>query len=144
MIWVGQEDANGCGPAALAMIAGVTYAEAKDILEACPVSHHKGNWAKEGVGHVSLDWALQRCGFWRQRTYRAWQRDNWPPRPWAPVHLCQIEQPSHNNHFVVMDGKGVVLDPLRADASLTLRRYPDVLNVCGLYRPLDLDTWCQS
>ena len=136
MIWIEQTDANGCGPACLAMIAGITYATAKEILERSPSMLHKGDWDKEGVSHITLDAAFQTFGFWRQRVYRIWQPTDWPPKPWAPVHLCQVAQPSGNHHFVVMDRDGHVLDPLRQpDVSHRLADYPDVFNVCGLYRP---------
>lgn len=135
MKWVLQTDAHGCGPASLATILGITYSEAKEVLENTPVGFHSGDWAKMGCGHIDLDWALQRRGYWRQREYKAWNRDNWPPKPWAPVHLCQVEQPSNNAHFVVMDHEGVVLDPLQARVDLTLAHYPSVSNVCGLWNP---------
>lgn len=135
MRWVRQEHASGCGPACLAMVLDVSYGEACALIEASP-AHGKGrDWVSGGTNHFALDHILQQHGFWRQRTYRAWEPEgNWPPEPWAPVHLCQIEQPSGNAHFVVMLADGTVLDPMRDGPPHGLGVYPDVLNVVGLRR----------
>jgi hypothetical protein len=134
--WVRQEHANGCGPACVAMIVGITYAEACAAIEVSPSHGHRGSdWETGGTNHMAVDHVLQQHGFWRQRTYRAWCGDeHWPPEPWAPVHLCQVDQPSGNAHFVVMAGNGTVLDPLQETSPHGLGVYKQVLNVCGLRR----------
>jgi hypothetical protein len=137
MIRVQQEHASGCGPACLAMILGISYAEACAKIESSPAhGSFRKDWDTDGTNHLALDHVLQQHGFWRQRTYQAWEaRGNWPPEPWAEVHLCQVGQPSGNAHFVVMRGDGTVLDPLRDGPLHGLGIYPEVLNVAGLLKP---------
>jgi hypothetical protein len=118
------------------MILNITYAEACTAIEASPAHGKRGrDWETGGTNHMALDHVLQEHGFWRQRTYRAWCGDeNWPPVPWAEVHLCQVDQHSGNSHFVVMTETGMILDPLIETPPHGLSIYKDVLNVCGLRR----------
>jgi hypothetical protein len=117
------------------MILGLDYAAGCALIEASPAHGKSRDWESGGTNHLALDHVLQQHGFWRQRTYRAWagaSGASWPPEPWADVHLCQVEQPSGNSHFVVMTNDGTVLDPLRDGPPHGLGIYQDVLNVCGL------------
>lgn len=134
MRWVGQTHVNGCGPACVAMIIDVSYDDACALIEASPTHSRGRDWDTGGTNHMAVDHVLQNHGFWRQRTYRAWQPETWPPEPWAPVHLCQVEQPSGNSHFVVMTADGTVLDPMHDGPPHGLGVYPDVLNIAGLIR----------
>lgn len=116
-------------------ILDIGYADACSLIEASPTHGRGDDWETGGTNHMALDHVLQQHGFWWQRTYRAWESEgNWPPEPWAPIHLCQVEQPSRNAHFVVMDAWGVVLDPLR-EGEYRLADWPDVMNVAGLVKP---------
>lgn len=135
MRWVRQEHAGGCGPACVAMILDIAYADACALIEASPAHGDRRDWETGGTNHVALDHVLQAHGFWRQRSYRSWEpAGNWPPAPWAPVHIAQVEQPSGNAHFVVMHGAGYVLDPLR-EGLFRLTDWIEVLNVAGYMRP---------
>jgi hypothetical protein len=118
------------------MILGISYSEACAEIEQSPAYGSRGgDWEGRGTNHLAMDHALQRHGFWRQRTYRAWSGDeNWPPTPFAPIHLCQVDMKSGNAHFVVMLDDGTVLDPLRDGPPHGLGVYPDVLNVAGYRR----------
>jgi predicted double-glycine peptidase len=135
--WVLQENAYGCGPACLAMILGISYADACREVEESP-AHIGRDWDEHGTNIHAMEHALARHGYWWRITYKAWEPEgNWPPEPWAVLHLCQVEQPSGNAHFVVMLRNGVVLDPLE-DIGVVgphgLATYPDVSNVMGLTR----------
>ena len=133
MRWVRQEDAWGCGPATLAMLTGLTYREVRDEIDSQDAHGHDGDWSKHGVSHHTLDRFLISRGFYLQRIYRHMATE-WPPRPWSPHHFAQVEQPSRNTHFVVMEADGGVLDPMR-EGRFSLTDWPDLLNVVGLVRP---------
>jgi hypothetical protein len=71
--------------------------------------------------------------------------DQWPPAPFAPVHIVQVVQPSGNTHYVVWLPDETVLDPL-SDEPTTLAPWsgtkpgPRINNVLGIWKePLDSD-----
>lgn len=68
-----------------------------------------------------------------QRVY-ANMVDEWPPPPWSPLHFAQVTQPSNRSHFVAMDDRGRVLDPLR-EGTFALSDWSKVQNVVGLFNP---------
>lgn len=114
------------------MVLGISYAEAIAEIELSAAHGAHRNWEDGGTNHLAVDHVLQRHGYWRQRTYRAWETaENWPPEPFAPIHVGQVQQPSGNAHFVVMLEDGTVLDPLRDGPPHGLGVYEDVLNVAG-------------
>jgi hypothetical protein len=138
---VQQEHTFGCVIASLAMIAGKTYAE---VLAEYP-------WCAERDGcdidTVSWDF-LWRHGFAWQQVYPSvpeinrdpsmdvaerralYGRKPWPPEPWAPAHLCQVE--TSMSHAIVLLADGTVLDP--ADpARRSLSDYKRVMNVRGIF-----------
>lgn len=141
-IWyVRQEHTYGCVLASLAMLAGMTYAE---VLAEYP-------WVieKEGcdLDTISADF-FWRHGFAHQLVYPArpeinrdpsapmserrarYERKPWPPEPWAPAHLCQVE--TSMSHAVVLLTDGTVLDP--ADPTRrSLAAYSRVMNVRGVW-----------
>lgn len=142
---VKQQDTYGCVIASLAMISGLTYEE---VAAEYP-------WFRERNGcdldTVSYDF-LWRHGFaWQQvYPYRPdiakpegismddWRRDHardpWPPKPWAPAHLCQVVVRGGSGvaHCVVMLADGSVLDPLNENRN-TLQDYECVHNARGLW-----------
>lgn len=140
MNWIGQEDAGGCGAATLAMIAGITYTEAKEEIDALPwlstgeveAKLKPVNWtAGGGMSTYHLDRALYARGFFKQLRYAAWGHDL--TRPFAPVHYAIVQQPSNNHHFVVMLADGLVLDPF-CEGEFRLADWSKALQVCGLIR----------
>lgn len=134
---VKQEHAGGCGPATLAMILCMSYEKACEWLQDSPVRSRSKtiDWDNDGISHIDLDYCLNKAGWYHQRTYKSWEpKDNWPPKPFAPIHYVQVGQPSGNSHFVVMLKDGRVLDPLLDDEQ-DLDSYLEVHNVCGLVHP---------
>lgn len=129
--WVGQKHANGCIPACLAMVLGESYEQMCVELE--EFAGHDGNWDRTGVSASDVDRLLGIRGYFLQRRYKNWGMQ-WPPEPFAPIHLVQVVQPSGNQHSVVMGGKGRVWDPLRDRSDLRLTDWPKVNNVIGLCR----------
>lgn len=124
--WVGQEDANGCGIACCAMLAGMRYTDvARDF---------------EGVdkrSHVDYDQWLTEHGYALARRYRWWlgkERDTWPPAPWAEVHLAEVLVPGFigGSHMVVLLGDGRVLDPLSWQNIRRLQDYEKVYWVAAV------------
>jgi hypothetical protein len=116
------------------MILGVSYEEACEELALSPAHGSGRDWENDGTNHLALDHVLQRHGYWRQRLYKAWADADgfaWPPEPFAPVHVCQVGQPSGNAHFVVMLEDGTVLDPLLDGPPHGLGVYQELLNIAG-------------
>ncbi len=135
MAWVQQEDAQGCGVAALAMLTGQTYAAVKAEMDADPWVSEGGerDWATHGLTAHVLDRYLVARGYFLRRIYGAWGIvEPWPPEPFAPLHFARVTQPSNNGHFVVMDAAGRVLDPLR-DGEFRLSDWVEVQNVVGIH-----------
>lgn len=145
--WVRQEDAGGCALATIAMIAGISYEEAKRLVNEAPTHQAPINWAEGGASMMDIKYVLGRRGFYYRAEYIAWHADHvehdgewryevrdgdaWPPEPFAPVHWAQVRQPSNNHHFVVMRADGSVLDPLR-EGVYDLRDWAEVVNVFGV------------
>lgn len=150
--WVRQVDAGGCALATFAMIAGITYGEAKRIAADDPTTERARDWSDGGgTSHITLDWLLGLAGFYGRSEYVAWHKTRmvpedgrsgyyvakqghvWPPKPFAPIHYAQVEQPSRNSHFVVVLADGGVLDPLR-EGCFALTDWPEVNHVVGLVK----------
>ncbi len=134
--WIGQEDAQGCGAAVLAMLTGQTYAAVKADMDADPWVCEGGerNWAAHGLTSHVLDRYLAARGYFLRRIYDAWGIvESWPPEPFAPLHFARVRQPSGHGHFVAMDRTGRVFDPLR-EGAFTLADWSEVQNVVGLLR----------
>lgn len=101
-----QEEPNGCGIAALAMLLGLTYAEARAEV-AARLSQHGG------VSVFLLDQTLALHGYAVARRF-SHNSTPWPPRPFAAAHLClvRVTHAAPVDHWVVMLDSGDVLDPL--------------------------------
>lgn len=133
---VRQQHAYGCGIASLAMITGQSYDDVREwLLANWPGGHERSDeWLeKRGTYSGIVEYYLGEHGYMWRYVYRAWYPDNWPPTPFAPVHLALVRQPSNNTHYVAMRADGVVLDPL-TDEPRTLRDWPEVYNVAGVWR----------
>lgn len=123
-----QQHPMGCGPACIAMLLGITYEQALSYFP-------NTDWNTRGICYMQADSLLMDSGYAVRRKYRQTHcyedRPVWPPTPFADRHLCQVKI-GQNCHFVVMDGSGLVLDPLRTSPS-TLQDYEHVNQVMGLY-----------
>lgn len=127
--WVQQVETNSCAVACLAMILGVDYAEARSRV---PVFDPQQGMVMGQPLRVLAEngWAYQEK--WPDYSPAGYQRTRWPLRPWAPLHLCAVNN-GDGWHAVVMDRSGQVYDPLRPDR-LTLADYPAVYQIVGLWR----------
>ena len=133
--WEGQKHAEGCGPACLAMLSGMTYEDVLAEIATYVGTGHSGNWDTSGVTHYTLDEFVNRRGYFIQRRYASDEHwiGGWPPKPFAERHYLSVKQPSGNSHFVVMDSAGRVFDPLQ-EGVFTLDHWPAVENIVGLLR----------
>jgi hypothetical protein len=106
--WVGQEHSHGCAVACLAMVAGVSYADARKAWPDLPPEQPLGAYeAREWLKSRGYDTALTMAHFYTP------DKTSWPPEPFAEVHLVSVS-PHHGSdigHEVVMLGNGTVLDP---------------------------------
>jgi hypothetical protein len=127
--WVGQEDAEGCALAVIAMLIGETYGFAKSYVDSWSDEPH--DWGKNGTSHYTIDRALTLNGYWIQRRYQNW---GCPLEPFAAAHYASVRQPSNNSHFVFVDAKGDVLDPLR-EGVYRLHQYAGVNQLVGVMKP---------
>lgn len=135
--YVSQPNGYGCTIACLAMIAGTTYdAMERQVLDwGLPRSRmEQGLW--EGQWMEALD----RLGFVYARRYRCdafingQERAEWPPRPFAPVHLLCADVAA-GSHAIVMLADGSVLDPYKRER--TTLQHPDYQKfsqICGVWR----------
>lgn len=128
-----QPEPSGCGLAALATVAGLTYEDVRSLI------HIDRDFTKEGTFESELQSLFDRLGFaWQFRTaFEArlgTKRAQWPCAPWAPIHLSFVKNLSNNAyHFVVMLKDGRVIDPWWGVVQ-GLHRYPEVLSIYGMYR----------
>ena len=134
MIWVRQEEPNGCVAATLAMILGVGYWQAADLLR----EHRSGD------GCYSTPWQFKLL---RDRGWHIEQRGRtrgeggdllgaYPPAPFADAHLVsvRISEASPVYHSVVWLRDGGVLDPLGPEPR-SLVDYHHVGGISGLFPP---------
>lgn len=131
---VPQEDRMGCMIASVAMILGLTYAEAAQRFDATIVRRNGASfyWWMEALGQSGWSYQMR----WRTDQITNTWRETWPPAPWAPLHICQVRTPD-GAHMVVMREDGTVLDPAlphpTAPYRLDLSRYETVEYVAGLF-----------
>jgi hypothetical protein len=130
--WVHQEESWGCGCAAVAMITGLSYQEIKAYAE----RDFDRQGMSSGDWHVilaELGYALSIIHRVRQYPWMNCARDEWPPRPWADVHLCEVVVAggSGGSHMVVMLADGSVLDPLTPERK-RLTDYAEVFQVAAV------------
>lgn len=136
------------------MLTGESYTQVRSVIDGFEATGHDGDWDAHGISHVVLERFLAARGFYMQHDYMGWHcrrvddardpadpvrwqlRDSasWPPGPWAPAHFAQVTQPSGRQHYVAMDWKGWVLDPMHK-GFFSLRMWPAVSYVVGVIRP---------
>ena len=110
--------------AAVAMIAGLTYAEARKLVEA---SYDKGIYetiADDVLGE--LGFALIRRYLFIPRLKRPRLDTEWPPVPFAPAHMALVHVAA-GAHAVAMNEHGHVFDPWKPER--TELTHPDYLRV---------------
>lgn len=106
-----QEDPYGCGVACAAMIAGVTYREARAVfVQVCSTGERR--ISLEGILDVQMDALLTELGYAVARFWRGARnvRPEWPPPLTAGVYLLQESRPS-GGHFSILLNDGTLLDP---------------------------------
>ena len=103
----------------------------------------------EGLFARDVELYLATQGFGTLRIYRYWHLDVenqsarvarvWPPLPFVEKHIVEIRKgKGAPNHYVVMDGDGVVFDPLDVDhVRRSLGDYEFVNSVCGIMGRVD-------
>jgi hypothetical protein len=96
-----QDEPKGCGVACLAMLTGLSYADARSIFG-------RRYRPDAGMSRAALDEALARFRLAVCRTPGA--------VICGAVHVAEVlhaDQPKRTHHFVVVLADGTVLDPLR-------------------------------
>ncbi len=131
-----QKHRYGCGPACLSMISGIPY---DDII-----AEIGGDFSENrGITHCFMDDWLFNHGFSVSRIYKYYQRsdeshenlvrDPWPPKPWADIHLVQLQLVG-GAHFVLWLNDGRVLDPNRDDSpTLSDKCYVEINQIAGIH-----------
>jgi ABC-type bacteriocin/lantibiotic exporter with double-glycine peptidase domain len=109
---VQQLDYTGCGIACVAMVAGVTYEQAKVAVKSRP------NRAGNSTYYADLKWALDRFGVaYEMNGRRGFRFPGWEEMPRRAILAVECEPPWPGNwHWVVYDTSrngAVVLDPSR-------------------------------
>jgi hypothetical protein len=131
--WVRQEDEWGCFIAAMAMVTGKTYAQVK--------AETGETYTNKSASYYSTDQYLTQNGYAYARLWSFNQfaqdadknnvpMEPWPPKPFAPVHVCLVTMSM--GHFVVMLADGTVFDPT-VEAEKKLTDYERVNWVAGVW-----------
>lgn len=115
--WVAQEEASGCGIACLAMVLGVDYETAVQLVPSYAAGRDGLTereldevLAEQGLA-VARKWATYHTGRHGKRPAPA--RVPWPPAIFGEVHIACVtgRDSSATDHFVVVLRDGTVLDP---------------------------------
>ena len=124
--WVGQEDAEGCGLACLAMAMGQTYQEAKSHFG---VDFAQAKRSAEWDALIAREFKMDRI------TMISKPQEPWPCPPFADLHVCEVlvREDLPHAHMVVMLADGMVLDPLTPEPK-HLDAYATVFFITGLTR----------
>lgn len=128
-----QPERAGCGIAAVAMLTGKSYQQVRQTFRL------DRDFTQDGMYDHELYALLEYHGFAFTVRYKLdqrlnTQREDWPPKPFAPLHLAQVRNLTDSGwHFVVMLADGKIMDPWWGVIS-GLHRYPQIGFVMGLYR----------
>ena len=125
---VRQEHPSGCGIAVLAMLTGQTYAKTLKDYQA-----HFGQYdpVTEGIRVTNVPAFLWRHGLFTRTVASPDKDGEWPPRPFAPMHACEVNNPG-GGHYVVMLDDGRILDPLDGTNFKQLTAWEVVYAVIGV------------
>jgi len=131
--WVRQEDALGCLVACIAMIAGVSYAEARSTLpgfsaDKCADEYYAVQWLKGRGFDLIRTWE-----YFKPYGSKKPPSEPWPPLPFAELHLCSVMAGGRLAHAVIMLGDGTVIDPATPEPR-KLSDYSDVYQVSAIVR----------
>lgn len=130
----------GCGVAALAMATGMTYDKVASYFVLRDFRKH--GMIPNNIDHFLFDHGFVMCRVSQNKDW-TWEFPNrvehkqlwefWPPKPFAPAHIAQVVQKMTGNlHFIVLDDKGKIFDPL--GIAKTYSDYRDVLMVTGIWK----------
>ncbi len=130
--YVPQRGETDCVIACLAMVTGKSYDEVME--EFAPY------WkltSDEGVGDNAFYQYLSQHGYVTQTFKQAYEpsqsnRAEWPPRPFAPVHVLGVDYLG-DEHGIVMDSGGVIFDPYDK-SKVGLYEYPIVYEIVGIWK----------
>jgi hypothetical protein len=132
--FVFQPEKSGCGVAALAMVSGKTYLEARQYFTL------ERDFSETGMYDSELQEALVANGFAIQYFRRfesrlgGSERSPWPMAPVSNMAICQVKNLRDSHwHYVVLLRDGRVLDPTFGVIQ-GLHRFPEVSNVVAIYR----------
>lgn len=130
-IW--QPENSGCGPAVLAMIAGLTY------RQACQYFAFDRDFSQTGCYTSELREVLNVLGFSYQLYVKfqsrigGTEREKWPMESVSDLAIAQVRNLRDAlTHFVVVLRDGRVLDPA-AGVVQGLHRYPEVYEILALF-----------
>ena len=131
---VAQEDADGCAIACVAMVLGWTYQEARGYLR---IAAEDDAGVLHGIHSGVVQEALAQHGWmcrvhYRHNSVTKSDRAEWPPPPFAPVHIAFVNVPN-NHHAVVVTATGDVLDP-NSTARTRLTDFSKVDQVIGFWK----------
>lgn len=128
-----QEDSHGCGIACLAMATGHSYKDVRDWFEG-------KDFGSDGLSYFCMDAYLIEHGYAIARKYKHLpgkeiDRANWPPNPFAEVHVCGMRTCAKTNHYIIMLGDGSLIDPLWPDRKdLKFSDYDELIHVDGVWK----------
>lgn len=119
--YVNQRADWDCGIACLAMVSDRSYEEIADEFSAHNI---------QGVGIEGLlfDWWFRKNDFAVQCATPDVGCE-WPPMPFAPVHIVYVRA-TQGSHVCVMSSRGGILDPF--NALRTTLAHPDYKSVRGV------------
>lgn len=104
-----QKHIKGCGIACLATVVGTSY----DELAAEWLKH--GDF-DNGIFPDELHRFLWHMNYFVLRKYRQFAdfpSIEWPPKPFAPIHICEVVlKDSNMPHYIIMDKDGQLFDPM--------------------------------
>jgi hypothetical protein len=135
--YVESDDGVSCVLACLAMVTGKTIIEVREGMK----QYWYNEASENGVGDEAFEAYLAARGYAVQHISHDYVPEDklvtpWPPKPWAPIHVCDVYY--QGPHAVVMLWDGRILDP--NDTGLTsLDQYHRVYAVQGIWKVSDAE-----
>jgi hypothetical protein len=137
---VRQKHTYGCAAATVAMLLGISYDAAADLL----TGGEPDRLNEQGMGWHVPESQLVQHGYAVSRKWRVYQpgnqtREPWPCAPFADLHWCEVIAGPRGAHAVVMLRDGTVLDPM-ADEPKRLSDYSEVNFIAAVVPVAAYDT----